>query len=429
MKTSKSYGLVSIVLIVLLCLSSFTSAGYVTEENIDYVPDQIVVLINQNTLGDREIEQLLTSQEIEKIEKLHDYDLVTSERNHGKRLFILHFSEGKSEQIIDLLLENPLVEMADFNYIGYVNMVPDDPYYSEQWALPKMNVPNAYDIELGKRSVVIASIDSGADLDHEDYASKILPGYDAVDDDLVPEDEHGHGTRMIGLTAANTNNGIGIAGMCTKCRLLPIRVADGEGGIYTSDVYKALEYAVGNPNNIEGIPDNPHIADVISMSFGFSYPSSYLTNGVNDAYAEGAVLVAAAGNDGDNDEEYPAAYSNVIAVAATNQDDERPSWSNYGDWVDVAAPGSQIRTTSRNNLYAISSGTSPATAIVAGLVGLIESRAIKTDIDQEDVREILIETSSPVTGFPEIVGGRLDAHKALIQTPCWKPNLGLTYDA
>jgi len=218
---------------------------------------------------------------------------------------------------------------------------------------------------------------------------------------------------MTGIAAAIAGNGIGVAGTCPACHILPIKAANSQGFLSSYDVFQALEYAV-NDHTIEGIPENPNPADIISMSFVFGASNSYLASGIGNASAAGAILVAAAGNHGSSTLRWPAAYPEVIAVTATDENDAKTSISTYGSWVDIAAPGISIWTTTYQNTYTTSTGTSASTAMVSGLLGLMKSR--NPSLDQNRSLHILQATAAPVSGFPEIGGGRIDAYHAVLRS-------------
>jgi thermitase len=395
-----------------------------------YLPGQVVVLVKETGLGDNQVIDSLKEASpvaIISAEKLHQGELKQKETNYGPRLITLYFDEKEDPKAVsEELSKNFLVIFAEPDYLIPLTEIPNDPLFSQQWGLSKIDAPDAWDQSTGNSQIVIAIIDTGADLDHEDLVSKLLPGYDFVGSngipDAIPEDDSGHGTHMAGIAAAATNNGIGVAGTCPDCMILPLRACyNTASGPFcsSSKIYLALEFAVNNPLHIEGIPENPNVAQVISMSFGSPYVISSIQTGVADAYAAGAILIAGAGNDNTDILTYPAAYPGVISVAATDQNDVKAGFSNYGSWVDVAAPGVQIMTTSMGNSYAESSGTSPATPCVAGTAALMLSLAKEggLTLTQEQVSQILIDTSDPTSEFPALIGGRINAHQALMATP------------
>ncbi|MDI6780381.1 MAG: S8 family serine peptidase, partial [Bacteroidota bacterium] len=391
-----------------------------------FVPGEILVLTRESNLSDEELISSIKSSSqifISSVEKLHNFNLEKSAAPHGKRFLTLKFDEKTDPQIVaDSIKNNPSVLFAEPNFIGVLAMIPGDPIFPFQWGLRNdgsrpsstydadIDAPETWDIELGASSIIIAFLDTGIDLNHEDLATKILPGWDPLFNDFIPEDVDGHGTWVTGVAAAITNNGLGVAGTCPNCMILPIKV--GQPNTNLNATYKALEFAVGNPQGIEGIPPNPYFADVINMSIAFTSHSALLQQGILDAYNAGAVLVAAAGNNNYSFYTYPAAYNEVIAVAATDENDAKAGFSNYGTWVDIAAPGVFISTTDLNNGYTGPSGTSLSAPMVAGVIGLILSRP-NAVLTASQIRQALIDTSDPVTGFPAIGGGRVNAYNAL----------------
>ncbi|MFH1377006.1 MAG: S8 family serine peptidase [Candidatus Woesearchaeota archaeon] len=424
--------LISSTLAASSCAVIQKSGIYVEDlSNVDYVPGQVVVLIKENRLGDTQIENMLRQASpvsINSIDKLHKYDLKSSPRNHGKRMFTLNFNENINPKYVsNIISKNSLVLIAEPEYIGYLTSIPNDPLFSDQWGLHNtgqnggtpdadIDAPEAWDLETGSEDIIISIIDTGADLDHEDLVDKLLPGWDVFNHDLIPEDTSGHGTMVTGIAAASTNNNLGIAGTCPDCMILPVKA--GNNSFLASNIYYAIEYSLNNPNNLEGIPENQNIANIISMQVAFSSPSTFLRWGVEDAYAMGVILVAGAGNNNNNTPRYPAAFPEVIGVAATDENDVKTTFSSYGTWVDVASPGINIWSTYLLGNYNYGWGTSFSTPFVSGVIGLILSK--NPDFSNEEVRQILIDTSDPVTGFPEIIGGRINAYQALLATP--EPN-------
>lgn len=222
----------------------------------------------------------------------------------------------------------------------------------------------AWDYTTGSRDVVIGVLDSGITHAHPEFADRILPGYDVINDDNDPEDDHGHGTHVAGIAAAALNNGIGMAGICGECSILPVKVLNKNNAGTWSGVAEGLVYAVD------------HGADIVVLSLGSKTKSQIIEEAVNYAIAHNVLIVAAAGNANSADNFYPAAFDGVLGVGATDKNDEKWVLSNFGAQVDVVAPGDGIYSTF-NNLadptggYAVLSGTSMATPHVAGLAGLL----------------------------------------------------------
>ncbi|MDH7477382.1 MAG: S8 family serine peptidase, partial [Candidatus Bathyarchaeota archaeon] len=243
-----------------------------------------------------------------------------------------------------------------------MNIVPNDPYWSWQWGPQKIEADWAWNTTIGDPSVLVAVVDTGIDWDHPDLAANYVSlGYDWVNNDYNPMDDHGHGTHCAGIIAAVINNGIGIAGLA-QVQIMAEKGLDAGGSGYEDWLANAIIHAVDQG------------ADIISMSWGGYFHSELIYEAIKYAYDSGVLLVAAAGNDGISTKMFPAGYDEVIAVAATNQYDGQPWWTNYGDWIELAAPGVDIYSTVWNNGYAYMSGTSMACPHVAGLAALVWSR-------------------------------------------------------
>jgi hypothetical protein len=281
--------------------------------------------------------------------------------------------------------------------------LPNDPYYGRQWGLEKINAPQAWMLSQG-RGVLVAVLDTGTDLDHSDLVDKVRVDidWDFVDDDAAADDAHGHGTHVSGIVAATTDNGLGVAGLGWEVALLPLRVVGPEGADST-DLADAIYYAVD------------HGVGVINMSLGSEATCpTIVQEAVTFAHTHGVVLVAAAGNDGTNVQNFPASCYYVLGVAATTPDDGRAGFSNYGTHVAVAAPGSDIYSTVLGGGCGYRSGTSMASPYVAGLAALVQTR-YPTYTPTEVVSSILdnaVDLGS--TGWDPYYGcGRIDASRTL----------------
>ena len=367
-----------------------------------------------------------------------------------------------------------LIESAGVSSFGFAAdstaTFPNDANFAWQWGLhsngsnppPKpgavdadIDAPEGWDIETGNHNIVVAIIDKGIDWTHTDinYNIWINTGEDAwsnpydyttgngLDDDgngfiddwkgwniiannsnSQDESSDGHGTHCAGIAGAVTNNNYGIAGVNWYSKLMAVRAMYKNGDIYWTDAAAALIYAADNG------------ADVISMSFGgYSDTSQVLKGGIDYAYNSGCILVAAMGNDGEEKNHYPAVYSNVIAVGATDVDDSRArkgDWansdegSNFGNHIDVIAPGTWIYSTINSNQFEYKNGTSMATPHVAGLAALLLSQ--KPSRTNVKVREIIRNTADDQVGLPfeDIKGfdkhhgyGRINVYNALYNAP------------
>ena len=270
----------------------------------------------------------------------------------------------------------PQVESAEVNGVYPMIGLTSDPMVSQQWqynntgqsgGTPGADIDafEAWDITTGSPSVAVAILDTGIDKSHVDLASKVTKRVNfstsSSDDDKV-----GHGTHVAGTVAAITNNAAGVAGTCPQCTLYSVKVLDDSGNGTFADVATGIIWAADNG------------AKVINMSLGDTVPSTTVEDAINYAWSKGVVIVAGAGNNGNSVPFYPAYYTNVISVAATDRADAKASFSTFGSWVNVSAPGADILSTAPDhpNLlwlfpvnYATASGTSMASPHVAGIAG------------------------------------------------------------
>lgn len=292
----------------------------------------------------------------------------------------------------------PNVEWAEPNYAVTSFLTPNDPSYSDQWGPVQARFDLAWDTTVGNPNIVIAVLDTGVQLNHPDFGNIFAQGRDFIDGDQLPDDEHGHGTHVTGIIAANQGNGIGVSGVAPGCRILPVRVLGADGAGNTATVAEGIQWATDNG------------ADIINLSLGGPEQSTALGEAVRYATERGVLVVAAAGNSGTNRRTFPAAFPGVLSVAASDEADRQASFSNYGDWVRVAAPGANILSTLHGNRYGRSSGTSMASPFAAGLAGLIWSR--QPDLTAAQVRA-RIEDSCKSVG-PWVIRGRIDAQKAVL---------------
>lgn len=292
----------------------------------------------------------------------------------------------------------PFVEFAEVNGTCRATALPNDPYIDMQWGLSKVSAFAGWDFGQGSGDVKIAILDTGVDMDHPDLVAKLVDGWDFVNRDENPDDDHGHGTHCAGIAAASTNNGAGIAGIGYNCRIMPLKVLGADGSGYWSDISLAIVHAAKSG------------AKVISMSLGATEGSLTMREAIDFALANGVTVVAAAGNESTSALHYPAAFPGCIAVGSSDPDDAKSSFSNYGDWVDVAAPGSSIASTYLDGSYARMSGTSMAAPLVAGLAGLVWSH-LGADSSAQAVRERIESRCDPVGTW--VAHGRVNVRMSL----------------
>lgn len=301
------------------------------------------------------------------------------------------------------LRRNPAVSFAELDATAEAQGVPNDPSFSLQWGLQKIDAPDAWTYDQGSPTVRVAVLDTGVSLSHPDLAAKIVANKNFSSSTTV-DDVNGHGSHVAGIAAAVTNNGIGVAGVGYNVDIMNVKVL-GDGG---SGTYGAIA------NGIIWAADNG--ANVINLSLGGTLASSTLESAVDYAWSKGCVVVAAAGNNASSAPFYPAYYANAMAVAATTDLDRLASFSGYGDWVDVAAPGISIYSTVPGG-YGYMSGTSMASPYVAGLAALLFSQVTDTNGDgnlNDEVRAEIQATADNV-GVSGIGSGRIDAYRAVTQ--------------
>lgn len=316
---------------------------------------------------------------------------------------------GQVEASLAALEDSPWVLEAEPNYpIWALDRTPNDPALPNQYALFAIRAPQGWAIENGSPNIRIAVLDSGVDFNHPDLAGKLLPGFDFINIDADPQDDNGHGTAVAGVAAAATDNSVGMAGVAWQARILPVKVLGANGNGTYADVAAGIVWA-----SYQGV-------QVINLSLGGSNPSFTLEEAVEFAVSRGILLVAASGNNGSEGVLYPARYPQVVAVAATDQQNERPAFSTYGADVDLAAPGVQVYTTALGGGHSQRSGTSFAAPHVSGLAALLFSMPGQVTADQ--VRAAMESTAldlaeagrDPYTGAGLI---QVDAALLTIPTP------------
>lgn len=251
----------------------------------------------------------------------------------------------------------------------YGTFTMNDPYLDKQWAMKQIEAESLWQITTGKPQTLVAVLDTGIDQNHEDLKDKVIAEANFTGG-LTADDIHGHGTHVAGVIAANADNSVGIAGLASSSRLMNVKVADDNGRCEASSVAEGIIWAANNG------------ASVVNLSIEISEPATELEDAVNYAWNQGALIVAAAGNSGSQSPVYPGYYENCIAVAATEQDGTLAPLSNYGSWVDVAAPGFNIYSTLPGDAYGYKTGTSSATAYISGLAALLFD--VVTDTNGDD---------------------------------------------
>jgi len=301
------------------------------------------------------------------------------------------------------LLNHPSIEFVEPNHVLSADTAPKDPGYARQWHLPKINALKAWQTTKGNSNIIVAVVDNGIETTHSEFAGKIISPYDVLTNrGSVPRGEHG--THVAGIIAAALNNK-GVVGVAPNVKIMPVNVFSGESA---TSYYVALGIIYATNQG----------ANIINLSLGGYSSSYYLETAVEYAASKGVILVAAAGNDDTRQRTYPAALEPVIAVSATNKQDYITQFSNYGDYIDISAPGENIYSTFPGNSYRSLSGTSMAAPVVSGTAALILSK--NPLLTREEVRNILARSTVDLgdKGWDVFYGyGRIDVYKALANTP------------
>jgi thermitase len=386
---------------LLLLLSSTARAEPVAVDRspagAPYAAGELVVTYEE-AASDRAVESLDENADAEVEEDLPELDArllafpeVKSDPSRDSR-------EQDLEQIKEDLAQDPAVESVEYNYLGRLAYTPDDPKFRYQWGLRKPGFQDAWSRTRGS-GVDVAVVDTGAAVGHVDLRRKVAEARDIVNDDGTVRDLSGHGTHVAGIVAARTDNRKGVAGGCPNCKLLVAKVFDGKNTGTVAGFAEGIRWSAD------------HGAEVINLSFVHPLPSTVEKNAIDYARNKGAVVVAAAGNKDTNDPTYPAASPGVIAVAATNKDDKRASFSNYGNWVDVAAPGVKILSTIPRG-YASWSGTSMATPHVSALAALLASQGRSRENIEDRITSTAVDLG-PNGRDPYYGAGRISADRAV----------------
>jgi putative cell wall-binding protein len=314
---------------------------------------------------------------------------------------VIEIESFKVKETVKRLRHDQNVEYVEHDeQIFIAESLVNDPYYIEQKELfSLLHIPEAWEQYQPKKEIVVAIIDTGVDLDHPDLQSQLVEGINILEEDLPPQDTHGHGTHVAGLIGALTNNGVGVASAASKVNIMPIKVLDGKNGDL-STLIKGIEFAIEQK------------VDIINLSLGSYTNRQSLRDVITLAYENNILVVSAVGNNSSTTVIYPAYYDEVLAVASTNETNSyKASFSNYGLTVDVAAPGVNVYSTWLDG-YEYQSGTSMSTAIVTSIAAMIKQQEPWLSNDQ--VRQMIEETAMPVRSKYDLGLGSVNAEGALL---------------
>ncbi|MFN3850011.1 MAG: S8 family serine peptidase [Spirosomataceae bacterium] len=321
------------------------------------------------------------------------------------------------DDLLDKLKNEPNVEYVEKVPLRYIIDTPNDPSVGQQWFLNKIKAFETWAINAGQVNVRVAVVDNAIDTNHEDLVGNMLAGRDVSDldnDPNPPNASFSHGTHVAGIVSAVSNNGIGVASASNnRIKIIPVKSTPDGGlanGIYHG--YEGIAWAADNG------------AKIISLSWGgIGYIQSE-QDVINYAVSQGAIVVAAAGNDNFSIEHFPSAYQNVIAVASLDSDDKKSSFSNFGTWVDIAAPGRGILSTTPYNTYASFNGTSMATPLVSSALGYL--LACFPSLTNAQAEAILKNTADNLDAINPNYIGKLGAGRINMQKAIACPNGGLS---
>jgi len=309
------------------------------------------------------------------------------------RADVLRLSGVEPGVVLALLRADPRVRYAELDGVVRALRVPNDEFVPTQWSIRKTSAEQAWDLSIGSSQIVVGLLDTGVDTGQPDLRGKLVEGYDYVNNDQDPSDDNGHGTAVAGIVGASSDNGIGVAGYCWACRLMPVKVLGADGTGFMSGLAQGILWATD------------HGARVVNLSLGGPEEDLTLTAATQYAWLHGVLVVAAAGNESSPLIDYPAALPNVLSVSASDQNDRLYAFSNSG--ARVAAPG-ENSTTGLGSSYVSFLGTSSAAPVVSGVAGLAFSLAPGATPAQV---EQAIETSA--VPIPGVATGRVDAYGTL----------------
>ena len=306
--------------------------------------------------------------------------------------------------VIQQLAHNPNLKFAELDRRVSSTAAVNDPYIGSAWHLAKVGAPTAWDASMGA-GVTIAILDSGVDGSHPDLVASLVPGYNFYDNNANTADVCGHGTAVAGTAAAATNNGLGVAGVAGQAKIMPVRIAypnpaTGGCSAYYSTVASGLTYAAD------------HGARVANVSYGGVAGSAAVLSAAQYMKNKGGLVFVSAGNS--NVDENIAPTTSLIPVSATDSADAKASWSSYGSFVALAAPGTGIWTTSNGGSYGAWNGTSFSAPLTAGVAALL--MAARPALGSAQIEQLMFATAVDLgaAGRDPIFGyGRVDSAAAM----------------
>ncbi|NVD98077.1 S8 family serine peptidase [Massilia sp. BJB1822] len=373
-------------------LATLAAPAFAANDNADFARGRLLV----------EARAGLTATEFETMLKPHG----GKRRKLGQsNLHVVDLPANANEQaVLAQLKKHPGVKYAELDKRVKVAMAVNDPYLGSEWHQSKINAPAAWDSTQGA-GVIIAILDSGVNGAHPDLAPNLVAGYNIYGNNTDTSDVCGHGTPVAGSAAAATNNGAGVAGVAGQAKIMPVRIAYLDAAsnscyAYYSTIASGITWAAD------------HGARIANVSFDGAAGSSAIQSAAQYMKNKGGLVFIAAGNN--NRDEGFAASTSLIAVSATDSSDARSSFSSYGNFVSLAAPGSYIYTTNNSLGYSAWNGTSFASPIAAGVGALM--MAANPALDSSKIESLLFSSAADLgaAGRDPIFGyGRVDAAAAV----------------
>lgn len=357
------------------------------ESGTDWVKGRVLVLPRAG----------LDAAELDKVLKPHGGR--TKRILNGTNVHVVELPASASEvAVVNSLKKHRYLKFVELDYILHANAISNDPYAASEWHLSKMQVNSAWDISLGN-GIIVAVLDTGVDATHPDLANQLVTGWNMFDNNVDTTDVYGHGTEVAGVIGAASNNSVGVSSFAWQAKIMPVRISGLDGTASISTIANGLVWAAD------------HGARVANISYAVS---GYATvqNSAQYMKNKGGVTVVSAGNSGALDSS--AASDTMISVAATDSNDARASWSTYGPFVDVSAPGVGIWTTTRGGGYSAVSGTSFSSPATAGTVTLM--MAANPKLSPVDLTNLLKSTSVDLgtAGWDQYYGyGRVNTFAAV----------------
>ncbi len=391
---------------------TFPRSEEFTLEDKEYNEGEIIVKAYESGLDLDKVKEITGLEDLEVESDSYGVIVLKSE-------VLTNYNDDQFVEILKTLDKSEAMEYAEPNYIFKASVVNDTFYASHQWGLENtgqniqgqvgtpdvdIDAEEGWKVNTGSSEVVIKILDTGIDTNHPDLMDKIVDTRSYVPWELSVEDYNFHGSHVAGISAASSDNNKGIAGVCRECSIASIKVLASNGYGTASTVTNGLFYAVDSYSGTE----------VINMSLGSSANSITMYSVIQDLDSLGVPMVAAAGNSNNSVKNYPAAYDEVISVGGVDNQGNKYSESSYGDWVDIAAPGTDIYSALTtlvypNYPYWYISGTSMAAPHVAGAIGLLLSEDII--LSNSEIKEILQTTAEP--GPANLGAGVLNLGKAM----------------